>query len=122
MSVVDSLRATLEISNPMLAITATALIAIAAYWLLHYGVDKELNRYPGPFLAKYTKLWHRLSVKSNKHQHHLLDLHRRHGSIVRIGPKTLSLAEPDLIPFIYGFKRELPKVLRWPKDLDTVGF
>ena len=80
------------------------------YQLLASYLQNGLNRYPGPWLAKFTKLWHRLDAKSNQHQHHLLELHRQHGDVVRIGPNTLSIANPDFIPKIFGVKNEFLKV------------
>ncbi|KAL8992099.1 MAG: hypothetical protein Q9169_007372, partial [Polycauliona sp. 2 TL-2023] len=61
-----------------------------------------LNRYPVPLLANFTNLWHWLDVRSNQHHHHLVDLHRNLGPIVRIGPEKLSIASPDFVPRIYG--------------------
>ncbi len=43
---------------------------------------------------------------------HLIDLHRQYGSVVRIGPNTLSLADPELVPLIHGVKTEFPKVFK----------
>ncbi|KAL8674238.1 MAG: hypothetical protein Q9168_001363 [Polycauliona sp. 1 TL-2023] len=61
-----------------------------------------LNRYPGPLFAGFTNLWHWLDVQSSQHHHHLIQLHRQHGSIVRIGPNKLSISSPDYVPRIYG--------------------
>ena len=86
------------------------LIFTLFFWIILDGGNRELNRYHGPLLARYTKLWHRLSVKSNKHEQDLIALHRKYGEVVRIGPKSLSIANPEYISKIYGVKNEFRKV------------
>ena len=86
------------------------LIVTATFYLVAQYRKNGLNRYPGPWLAKFTKLWLRLNVKTNQHQHHLLELHRRYGPTIRIGPNNLSIASPECVALIYGVKNEFLKV------------
>lgn len=102
----------MDVTSISAVIIVTIFSLLASHSLLLNYKNKGLNRYPGPYLAKFTKLWHRMDVRSNMHQIHLIDLHRRYGSVVRIGPNTLSLADPELVPLIYGVKNEFPKVLK----------
>ena len=71
-----------------------------------------LHRYPGPILAKFTKLWHLLDVNRNSHQLSMIELHRKNGPVIRIGPNTLSISDPRYIPQIYGVSVSFPKVGR----------
>ena len=93
-----------------------ATVAFVALTVVYYLVStykwNGLDRYPGPLLAKFTKLWHRLSVQSNRHQHQLLSLHRRCGNVIRIGPQTLSISHPDYIARVYGVSVTFLKVSR----------
>ncbi|KAL9106661.1 MAG: hypothetical protein Q9227_008313 [Pyrenula ochraceoflavens] len=77
-----------------------------------------LNRYPGPLLAKFTKLWHLLDVLSNKHHEHLIQLHKKYGDIVRIGPNELSISRPDYVPRVYGLN---PGYLKKSDMYDAFG-
>lgn len=97
----------------MAMVTSTVLSLLTAtlsYYLVTQYTLNGLSRYPGPWLAKFTKFWHRRSIKSNQHQRHLLQLHQRYGDVVRIGPNNLSVANPKCISLIYGVKNEFLKV------------
>ena len=99
-------------SKGMLLLTASILLTVTAtFYLVRQYRKNGLNRYPGPWLAKFTKLWLRFNVKTNQHQHHLLKLHRKYGPVVRIGPNNLSIASPDYVALIYGVKNEFLKVI-----------
>lgn len=92
-------------------LTSSLLLGLTlAFYLAKSYTTNGLNRYPGPWLAKFSKLWLRLDVKANQHQRHLLELHHRHGDVVRIGPNHLSISSPDLVSTIYGVKDEFLKV------------
>lgn len=61
-----------------------------------------LSTFPGPILAKVTNLWRVAQVHSGRAELKHIELHRRHGSVVRIGPNCLSISDPDLIKTIYS--------------------
>lgn len=82
-------------------------------WVLTYVVaafGTELRKLPGPFFAKFTRLY--LFIQAAKGNAHTLyvDLHIRYGSIVRVAPDKVSLANPDHIPLIYGIGNKFNKV------------
>lgn len=60
------------------------LRAAVIAWIVSHRPVKELDRYPGPWLARYAKLWYRLDVKSRKLEQHLIDLDGTYGDVVRI--------------------------------------
>ena len=102
---------TKEMSFGQLLLAASLLLAgTLAHLLVARYTTNGLHRYPGPWLAKFSKLWQRLDVKSNRHQRHLLELHRKHGDVIRVGPNNLSIANPDYVSSIYGVKGEFLKV------------
>jgi len=72
-----------------------------------------LSSYPGPVLAKFTNLWRLIDVWKGGHHNTLCELHRKHGSIVRIGPNQLSLSDPEWIQSVYRVKSPLEKSLMY---------
>ncbi|TVY59684.1 Cytochrome P450 monooxygenase FCK2 [Lachnellula suecica] len=93
------------------AIIGVAVLSQLRTTYYHNG----LNRYPGPMLAKFTRLWHWLDVKGNRHQQNLIELHRKYGDVVRIGPNSLSISSPEFVPRLYGVSQgylKLGRVLR----------
>jgi hypothetical protein len=69
-----------------------------------------LKKIPGPFLAKWTHLWRLVLVSGRQSSLTLRGLHSRHGSIVRIGPNVLSLADPQWIKVVYALRGGFEKV------------
>ena len=83
---------------------------------------KGLGDIPGPALAKWTRLWKLHSVWKGDHHLASIDLHKKHGSLVRIGPNHISVGDPDAIPIIYGFDKGFTKVRfsqRLPDNIPT---
>jgi hypothetical protein len=81
--------------------------------VLHFAINRYgrgLHKIPGPFLASVTDFWRMYHAYSNKgHRDYLL--HREyHSPILRIGPKTVAVADPDAIKIIYGWKPLYRKV------------
>ncbi len=100
-----------KVSKGIILLTISFLLGlILCHYLVSQFITNGLNRYPGPWLAKFSKLWLRWDVQTNRHQRHLLELHRTHGDVVRVGPNNLSIANPDYVTLIYGVKREFLKV------------
>ncbi|KIX10083.1 uncharacterized protein Z518_01164 [Rhinocladiella mackenziei CBS 650.93] len=73
-----------------------------------YG--RSLNSIPGPFVAGFTDLWRFIdTITATPHETHI-KLHRQTGSsLVRIGPRTISVSDPALIPKIYGLNSGFTK-------------
>jgi hypothetical protein len=87
------------------------LILLAIAWLIRQWYAKKLDRFKGPFLSNFTDFWRYWDVRKGRHHATLVRLHRKHGNIVRIGPKAVSIAAPEAIPLIYGINRGFIKVL-----------
>ena len=98
------------LSNLVLIRVLLLIVTVIGYQLARNYFRGGLNRYPSPVLAKLTKFWHRGDVKSNQHQHHLIELHRKYGDVVRIGANTLSISRPDYVPRVYGVTAGFLKV------------
>ena len=103
-------------------LVAELLPLLAAYWpvilvvsfvgyLAHNKFYKGLNKYPGHPLAGYTNWWRFYDVMGQDTQHTHIELHRKHGDIVRLGPNVLSFANPKALKTIYGLNKGMTKVI-----------
>lgn len=79
------------------------------YLSLNYFYN-SLHVFPGPFWAHLTDLWRYLDVKGRRPERTHIELHRQYGDIVRLGPRTLSFADPQAIKVIYGLNKGFTKV------------
>ena len=63
-----------------------------------------LQDVPGPTLAIFSRLWYASELHGGRHQHTLLDLHRKHGAVVRYAPNCYSLAPSNVetVRQLYG--------------------
>lgn len=88
-----------------LCISATSLLAISlALYVLYIRFLSPLAQIPGPFIASISRLW--MVQQSDKGDMHrvMLNLHEKHGKLVRVGPKEVSVADLAAIKAIYGMK------------------
>ena len=85
------------------------LIVLFSHFASNYFYH-GLQRYPGPFLAKITNWWRFVVVYGRQAQITHIKLHRKHGDIVRLGPDTLSFADPKALKTIYGLNKGFIKV------------
>lgn len=86
-------------------------IAGVVYLLSNY-FNHGLNKYPGPVAARFTNWWRVVDVWGRRPDITHLALHRRHGDVVRLGPNTLSFANPKALKQIYGLNKGFVKVGR----------
>lgn len=93
-------------SNYAIYILPSLLVLYLAQQYFHNG----LHRYPGPVLAKFTNLWRFLDVRTRHSEVTHIELHRKYGDVVRLGPNTLSFSSPSAIKVIYGLNKGFTKV------------
>jgi hypothetical protein len=86
------------------------LVCAVVGYALNNKFWKGLNRYPGHWLAAYTNWWRFFDVLGRKHEWTILELHRKHGDVVRLGPNVLSFGDPRAIKVIYGLNKGMVKV------------
>lgn len=97
------------IENPW-KFSILVIFAVLIIRLLTNRYKRGICDIPGPLLAKYTRLWKLHSVWKGDHHHTAIDLHKKHGSLVRIGPNHISVGDPNAIPVIYGLNKGFTKV------------
>ncbi|POW22382.1 hypothetical protein PSHT_01261 [Puccinia striiformis] len=80
-----------------------SLAGISYYYILGYSWNKhQINHFPGPFLAKFSRLWLGYHTRFGKRYQIIHELHQKHGRFVRIAPNELSIADPDAIAVVLG--------------------
>jgi cytochrome P450 len=84
------------------------IVGLVAYCLKNY-LNHGLNKYPGPAFAHVTDWWRFFDVLGRRPDITHLALHRKHGDVVRLGPNTLSFANPKAIKQIYGLNKGMVK-------------
>ncbi|EKG21753.1 Cytochrome P450 [Macrophomina phaseolina MS6] len=61
-----------------------------------------LRAVPGSFWAQFTRLWYLKEVWTGTFPQTNIELHDKHGPIVRIAPNEYSVDDPEAIKIIYG--------------------
>jgi hypothetical protein len=87
--------------------------AVPLLFLLYLALNyfyNSLHIFPGPFWAHFTDIWRYLDVKGRRPEVTHIALHRKYGDIVRLGPRTLSFADPKATKVIYGLNKGFTKV------------
>ncbi|KAK2778748.1 hypothetical protein FQN52_005483 [Onygenales sp. PD_12] len=90
-----------------------AIVNVAIWWgsfagalytsmFVYRGLFHRLRRFPGPPLAKYSKLYHVTQILKKNNDKVIRKWHDKYGSYVRIGPMELSITDPDAVNKIYG--------------------
>ncbi|KAL1967106.1 hypothetical protein VTN77DRAFT_3630 [Rasamsonia byssochlamydoides] len=82
----------------LLGLCALALVAR----LLHNKYGHGIHHLPGPRLAAYTDLWRLWVVWRRRPEQVHIALHEKYGSLVRLGPKAVSISDPEAIKTIYA--------------------
>ncbi|KAL7276059.1 hypothetical protein RUND412_000975 [Rhizina undulata] len=103
---------------------------IVAYYVLRAFKRRylsNLRNVPGPFLASISRLNKVREVLSGVTEKTQLELHRKYGPIVRIGPNEVSISDPAAIPIIYDnaatfIKTDFYAIFGFPTPKDTNTF
>lgn len=91
-----------------MAVHVYILYAIAVIFVLtvldcvRVALRPGLRRLPGPFLARFTRLYRLSLVWSGDAPKKYEALHKAMGPIVRTGPNHVSISDPAMIATIYG--------------------
>lgn len=76
-------------------------MVLAISWFLWNYLQSPLKSFPGPWAASFTNLWRLQDVIRGRCDITHLGLHRKFGSVVRMGPNVLSLSDPELVKQVY---------------------
>ncbi|KAF4126445.1 Cytochrome P450, partial [Geosmithia morbida] len=83
--------------------------ALLAARLLRNHFHNGLNKYPGPLVASLTDWWRFIDVYKRRPELTQQGLHAKYGDVVRLGPNTLSFADPSALKSIYGLNKGFTK-------------
>lgn len=86
-----------------------ACFVFVGFLLLHQRYGAGLQKIPGPIIASFTDLWRFFVVWSSEMPQQSLRLHRKHGPLVRLGPRYVSASSREAIHAVYragtGFQK-----------------
>jgi hypothetical protein len=71
-----------------------------------------LAKYPGPLLARVSRLWATRHAASGRQNYVSHELFERYGDVVRTGPNHLIIRNASAIPVVLGAKNPWPKHAR----------
>ena len=91
-------------------------VAVVA-WLAKNRFNNGLNKYPGPFVASLTDWWRFVDVWGRRPDITHRKLHDKYGDVVRLGPNTLSFADPEALKTIYGLNKGFIKAFTFRLNL-----
>ncbi|KAI1424063.1 cytochrome P450 [Xylaria sp. FL1777] len=84
---------------------ALGVVLVTGAWLIRNRYHNGLNKYPGPFMASLTDVWRLYEVWGRQFEVTHRKLHAQYGDVVRLGPNTLSFADPKALKTIYGLNK-----------------
>ncbi|CAH0025357.1 unnamed protein product [Clonostachys rhizophaga] len=85
-----------------LKIVGLALLAGLLFRGILNKYGRGLHNIPGPWIAGFSDLWRLFLVRRRHAQEEHIALHQKYGPIVRLGPRAVSIADPDAIKIIYS--------------------
>lgn len=111
-------------------VTIVVIVVLGPIYVVVRAIADPLRRVPGPFWARFTRLWYLREVYGGEFEKHSLQLHRELGKlqcnpssvhtadnqnvgpIVRIAPNEYSIDAPAAVKTIYGLGTKFYKVRR----------
>ncbi|PSS28479.1 hypothetical protein M430DRAFT_92974 [Amorphotheca resinae ATCC 22711] len=87
----------------------TILLVLFVSHSLYVRFRPGLRQLPGPRLAAYSRLWNLLTASRGDAHETFQKLHQKYGKVVRTGPNHVAIADPTMIPVIYGTNNKFLK-------------
>lgn len=78
------------------------LLLPVVFYLLPYLRNWSIRSIPGPFAAKFSNLWLLYQARRGRRYLAVHEAHKKYGTLVRIAPNHVSVADAEAIPVIYG--------------------
>ncbi|KAI1056935.1 hypothetical protein LB507_002367 [Fusarium sp. FIESC RH6] len=97
-------KAIFQNTTPSLVLLVIVPIVTFWLWTITSYVSSPLKKYPGPFLARFTRLWYMYQVSTGDSHLVLEKLHKQYGPIVRITPSIIDVDIPEIIKSIFNTK------------------
>jgi hypothetical protein len=95
---------------PELALLALGILVVSLFWRVYTAFFSPLASIPGPFLAKFTRLWQIWRYYKGQWHDDIEWLHETYGPVVRIAPDEVSFVDHDALRKLYSHANAAPKV------------
>lgn len=93
-----------------IAVLAGSFLLLARFlFLIAKSFSSPTRHLPGPFWARFTRLWYFKRVALGGFERENIALHRKYGPIVRLAPNMFSIDSPESVNMMYGIGSKLPK-------------
>ena len=97
--------------RPVIYSLTSAFLGLLLARLLQTNFFSPLRQFPGPFWAPVTDVWRLIYTYRIMHSDRLwIDIHRKYGDVVRLGPNMLSFGSVKAARDIYGAGKNFKKV------------
>lgn len=94
-----------------------ALALLVSIYLLHataVAFTPSLRFIPGPSIARFTPLYRPWMIRKGDAPSFYRKLHQMYDSLVRTGPRTVDISDPNAVGVIYGISSKFLKVTPHP--------
>ncbi len=88
---------------------ASALFGLVLARFVYASVTSPLCSVPGPFAARFTRLWYLWRVREGRFERENIALHRKYGPIVRLSPNHYSIDDPAVVKAVYSHTSKFRK-------------
>ncbi|KAH6642759.1 pisatin demethylase [Boeremia exigua] len=97
------------------------ILSFIAVYLVNNKFCQGINHIPGPWLAGFSDVWRLLLVWGRRPEvaHRLL--HAKYGPLVRIGPRTVIVGDPNAIKTIYALNAGFVKSGFYPVQMTVAN-
>ena len=99
-------------STSIIGFVSTAFIVGLAFRILIslcLSIFSPLRSVPGPFSARFGRLYFFAHVARGRWEHDNIALHRKYGPVVRVGSDLYSIDSPEVTKKVYGIGSNFPK-------------
>ncbi|KAI0532076.1 cytochrome P450 [Xylaria digitata] len=113
------MRTTMDVTTELLKSSHlypwAALGLVAILLLFSSTLSDPLSKIPGPWYTRWTELVAKYYWVTGQKASYVQELHRKYGSIVRVAPREVYIADPDAVQSVFRIKNEFPKS-QWYMD------
>jgi hypothetical protein len=79
-----------------------SIIAVRVLFFVYQSLTSPLRAIPGPFWARFSRIWYFNRVRNEHFEQENIELHRKYGAVVRVAPDWYSVTGRDALHKIYG--------------------
>ncbi|KAG9187033.1 hypothetical protein G6011_10141 [Alternaria panax] len=97
------------------------LLGFIAVYLINNKFCQGLNHIPGPWLAGFSDIWRLVVVWGRRPEVVHRMLHAKYGPLVKIGPRTIIVSDPEAIRIIYALNAGYKKSNFYPVQMQVAN-